>query len=287
MAEKITKVLLIDDDPDDRLIIREDFKEISHKGFSLDCAETLTKGIQSIKAKNDIDVVLLDLNLPDSTGLDTVLKIKKEFSMLPIIVLTGLDDEDFSVSIVQAGAQDYLVKGQVSAALLSHSIRYAIERQSLLVELENTRQRKQREKEMSSLERLSESSNTTLTGKIYGLISLNENAPGLFSEFVGRYCELMNLALEQRAFHMEDKLTAELQTMGEKLGFVKAGARDVVEIHTLALKKNSKKVPLVKVQAYIEEGHFMLVELMGNLVTYYRKYYSGNATEEIRRNNNG
>lgn len=285
MAERMIKTLLIDDDQDDTLIIQEDFEKINN--FKLDCVDTLAKGMNFIKSQNNIDVVLLDLNLPDSTGLDTVIKIKKEFPMLPIIALTGLDDEILSISVVQAGAQDYLVKGNVTSILLSHSIRYAIERQSLLIELERTRQQKQRARELSSLERLTQDPGTTITGKMYGLVSLNENAPDLFDEFVNRYRELMNMALEQRAFQMEDKLTIELRTMGDQLGFIKASARDVVEIHSVALKKNSQNAPLLKVQAYIEEGHFMMLELMGNLVMYYRKYYPGNTLidEEVRNSN--
>ncbi len=285
MAERMIKALLIDDDQDDTLIIQENFKEINN--FKLDCSDTLTKGMNFIKNQNNVDVVLLDLNLPDSSGLDTVIKIKKEFPMLPIVALTGLDDEAFSISVVQAGAQDYLVKGNVTPVLLSHTIRYAIERQSLLIELEKTRQQKQRAREFSSLERLTLDHETTITGKIYGLVPLKESAPDLFEEFVNHYRELMNMALEQRAFLMEDTLTSELRTMGEQLGFIKASARDVVEIHTIALKKNSQNAPLLKAQAYIEEGHFMMLELMGNLVMYYRKYYPGNTLldEEVRKSN--
>ena len=86
-----------------------------------------------------MQAVLLDLGLPDSQGLGTFEQARASAKHIPIIVLTGLDDEDLGVRAVQAGAQDYLVKGQVSSQLLTRSIRYAMEREQarLMIQLLN------------------------------------------------------------------------------------------------------------------------------------------------------
>jgi DNA-binding NtrC family response regulator len=79
-------------------------------------------------AAGDIDIVLLDLSLPDSLGLDTFTRVYDKAPCLPIIVLTGLDDEELAAKAVREGAQDYIIKGQVDSNLLARAIRYAIER---------------------------------------------------------------------------------------------------------------------------------------------------------------
>jgi diguanylate cyclase (GGDEF)-like protein len=83
------------------------------------------------------DVILLDLNLPDSQGMDTFMKVRAQARPTPILILSGLEDQTLAVQAVQAGAQDYLVKGQVAGSPLARAIRYAIERQQLQMELQS------------------------------------------------------------------------------------------------------------------------------------------------------
>lgn len=131
---KSIKILLIEDDEDDILILREMLDEVNNTRFDLEFTGRLKLGMKYL-AEREFDVVLLDLNLPDSSGLDTLRKIQAKFVEAPIIVLTGLDDERLGFNAVQKGAQDYLVKGQVNSILLIRAINYAIARQRMLVEL--------------------------------------------------------------------------------------------------------------------------------------------------------
>lgn len=121
------RVLLIEDNPGDATLIKEYLKEVRNSDFSVETAGKLQDGI-NILANHDIDTVLLDLNLPDSRGLETFEKIIAIAPKVPSIVLTGLDDEGTALKAVQKGAQDYLVKDKVDGELLARSIRYAIER---------------------------------------------------------------------------------------------------------------------------------------------------------------
>jgi len=133
------KVLLIDDEPAQAWLVADHLRTVSEKtGKAIDLVhtESLNDGITRL-AEEDIDVMLLDLSLPDSIGIDTLNKAHAQFPSVPIVVLTSLEDEELGVQLVQGGAQDYLVKGQVDNLLLFRTIRYAIERKQAEVEREH------------------------------------------------------------------------------------------------------------------------------------------------------
>ena len=122
-----TTILLIEDSPDDAFLFQEMLSEVGGTGVELVHCDRLSKGLAHV-GRCGIDAILLDLSLPDSRGLDTFSKLHAEAPHLPIVVLSGHDDEALAVRAVREGAQDYLVKGQVDGSLLVRSVRYAIER---------------------------------------------------------------------------------------------------------------------------------------------------------------
>ncbi|MGC1403979.1 MAG: ATP-binding protein [Thermodesulfobacteriota bacterium] len=123
-----TKVLLIEDNPGDARLIKESLKEVRETAYEIETAERLTTGLELL-TRGGIDCLLLDLNLPDSQGIDTCVKVHSHAPQIPIVVLTGLDDEATASMAVRGGAQDYLPKGSLESNLLNRSLRYAIERQ--------------------------------------------------------------------------------------------------------------------------------------------------------------
>lgn len=134
MNRNMINVLLVEDNPGDARLMREMLAEANNR-FNLEYAEWLSAGLARVTA-DDIDVILLDLSLPDSQGFDTFVKMHTQAPDIPILVLTGLDDADMAVQAVHKGAQDYLIKGGVDSQTLVRAIRYAIERQQMLVDLE-------------------------------------------------------------------------------------------------------------------------------------------------------
>jgi len=129
-----TRILIIEDNIRDVRLIQEMLKEVRHFNFEFTHAERLDKGLKCIE--NDVfDVLLLDLNLPDNTGLDTFIKARNGKSNLPIVILSGESDEETAIEAVHQGAQDYLMKGEVDGKLLARSIFYAIERKATEEEL--------------------------------------------------------------------------------------------------------------------------------------------------------
>ncbi len=122
-------VLLIEDDPGDARLIMEMLAESKSAVFNMELANRLSTGLAHLAGGNvDFDVILLDLSLPDSSGIDTFVRISAQAQNAPIVVLTGLYDTGLAILAVQKGAQDYLVKGQVSSEIVVRAIRYAIER---------------------------------------------------------------------------------------------------------------------------------------------------------------
>ncbi len=128
-------VLLLEDDPGDADYIRVLLSETTDR-LAVTYSERLSSGIDHL-AKERFDVVISDLGLPDSQGLETFIRIHTLYPNLPVIVLTGLHDEELAVNAVRSGAQDYLVKGRVDGASLLKSIRYSVERQKLITTLEH------------------------------------------------------------------------------------------------------------------------------------------------------
>jgi len=132
--EEFTRILIIEDSLRDVRIIQEMLKEVRHFDFEYTHADMLDKGLKHLE-KDNFDVLLLDLNLPDNTGLDTFIKARNTKSNMPIVILSGEADEETAIEAVHQGAQDYLMKGEVDGKLLARSIFYAIERKSIEEEL--------------------------------------------------------------------------------------------------------------------------------------------------------
>ena len=136
----MTKVLLIEDNPGDIRLIREMLSEERDIVFNVESADCLSTGLARLAA-GGIDIVMLDLGLPDSSGLNTFNRVYAQTPETPIVVLTGLGDADVAIRAVQAGAQDYLMKNELYGNLLVRCARYAIERKRTEQELKETEQK--------------------------------------------------------------------------------------------------------------------------------------------------
>src|ERR1700733_4902562 len=132
-----TEVLLIEDNPGDADLVRLRLVE-SDSGVNKSCCARLGDGLAAI-AKAPPSVVLLDLNLPDSHGADTFRRVLEKAPGVPVVILSGQDDEALAIKALHQGVQDYLVKGDITSAHLERVMRYAIERQALLRSLEMSR----------------------------------------------------------------------------------------------------------------------------------------------------
>lgn len=124
------KILLVEDNPGDARLIREMLDEVETGSFAIEWVPRLSDGLERL-SQGEIDLVLLDLGLPDSQGLDTFSQAYARAPEIPFVLLTGLDDETLALSAVRQGAQDYLVKGETDGNALFRAIRYAAERKKV------------------------------------------------------------------------------------------------------------------------------------------------------------
>jgi diguanylate cyclase (GGDEF)-like protein len=134
MGNEQIRVLLIEDQLVHARLMEEIFRLVGSDDFRLLHSETLARGIHRLQNEH-VDIVLLDLNLPDSRGYDTFKQIQELFLNIPVILMTATNDEKIALRAIQDGAQDYLVKGEVVAKLLFRAMRYASERHQMQSEL--------------------------------------------------------------------------------------------------------------------------------------------------------
>lgn len=282
-------VLLVEDTDDHATLIEMALEEPGQRGsFRLERVDRLAEALERIEA-GGLDVVLLDLMLPDSQGLATFTAVSSRAPELPVVLVSALSEEALAIAAVREGAQDYLVKGVTLIDLVPRSLRYAVERQRARLalareqaaraaaeaELRHARlaekeRHERHERELRSIERLSEPRGAKTTARAFGVEPLSRAVPDRFHELVAAYQELLDLALEQRTYRVDNKLPDRLRALAEELGFLHAGPRDVIELHASALRGRIADAAPRKAQAYVEEARVLVLELMGYLVAYYR-----------------
>jgi signal transduction histidine kinase len=142
MSRQSTKLLLVEDNPGDAGLVRLALEEASGPewNFELLPVERLSEAVEALK-QHSFDLVLLDLSLPDAHGVDTMVRMRNAAPMLPIVIMTGLDDQALAIEAMRKGAQDYLVKGRVDSAWLARAVRYAIERKRTETQINRQLQR--------------------------------------------------------------------------------------------------------------------------------------------------
>ncbi len=168
-------VVLIEDSRADARLIQEMLAQAGEKRFHLEWVDRLSAGLERLAA-GGVDLVLLDLSLPDSQGLETFTRVQSQTDQIPIVILSGLDDESLAVDAVCQGAQDYLLKGEVTGVLLARSMRYAIERARIEQVLQaRTQALDERVKELNCLYGISglvEQPGITLEEILQGMVDL-------------------------------------------------------------------------------------------------------------------
>lgn len=129
------KLLLVEDNPGDVRLVQEALKDSELVKELVHC-DKLSIALEKLQ-KSQFDLVLLDLSLPDSKGLDTFFTVRKKYSQIPIIIFTGYEDETQAFEAFSEGVQTYLIKDRIDSNFLNQAIYYALKKTELLKDLDN------------------------------------------------------------------------------------------------------------------------------------------------------
>lgn len=272
-------LLHIEDNPVDVKLVQSLLEETHTNDWEVVHVDRLEQAKEKL-ATDNFEVILLDLILPDSEGLDTLIGIREVSLNIPVVIASGLDDENMCIDMLRHGAQDYLVKGNFNGDLLRRTLHHAFERSRLQSQLEEAQRRNKRENEYNTMARFIKSRGTDITAEMYGRMPLCKQAPEQYQELVGLYSQLLDLRIDEQLYKGEKNSSQNLQALAEHLGLLRVGPRDVVDIHTKALEFETVGVSGMREDAYIEEGRLLLLELMGWLASYYRNYAMGDLKSE-------
>lgn len=263
-------ILLVENNPDDARLSHEWLQDADPGGFEVRNAATLAEALRSL-AEQVFDLVVLDLRLPDSQGLAGLRQLQRVAPELPVVVLTNGDNEILRAQAIAAGAQDYLVKGHFKPEYwLAHALRYAVERYRLQQQSNTESARARGVRELCALDHLGQPA-TPVTASLYGQKALADYDPALFQTLTKTYRNLLEQAVEQQIYKVEYAVSRELATLAEQLGFLKAGPRDVIDLHSQALETALLESSRCAARFYTDEGRLMALELMGHLVSYYKR----------------
>jgi CheY-like chemotaxis protein len=257
-------VLLVEDNAGDAGLVQEMLEAVDgdRYRFAVVHANRMSEAIDRL-GHHDVDIVLLDLGLPDALGEDALTAIQRHSGRTPIVVLTGHEDEALDMRCIALGAQDYRSTTDIRPVPLRRSINYAINR-SNEQEIRDLRETLDRYREMSSRVAADPSHRTNGTHP-----PLRSRAPQAFETWVEAYAVLLRHHFD-RLVMQADKPRDDMNRIVAELGNEGAGPRDLVDIHVSALGRVSEEGNSVRARTFAVEGRLVALEMMGLLVDYYR-----------------
>ena len=277
MAKGLAKILLVDDQPGNLAAIGAVLASLNQTIL------TAISGPAALKLllEHDFAVILLDVKMPTMDGFETarLIRARERSRHVPIIFLTAYDrDRESTTRAYALGAVDFIykpvevddiIRSKVSVFVQLHEAR----------ELEKERTREQQyvgelEAALDQYRQMVAASSLSVVGSIYAAKPLRETACDLFSLLAVRYGDTLELALESRAVKIDHDVPGQLRQLAEEFGILRGGPRDVIEMHTKVLAERTAGIPAAKSRALVEEGRFRVLELMGHLASFYRRYYT-------------
>lgn len=265
MAAKAITALLVEDNPADARLIKELLAEAENAAISLESVTHLSTGLERL-SRGGIDVVILDLNLPDSWGLRTLARVREQAPEIPVVVLTGLDNAEAGNEAVKQGAQDYITKNRLQSFSLVHSIRFAMLRHDVQEEAQKVRTAVGEDK-YSRAATHTKASRIPLTPQTFGPTKFDDLQKQVMSQ---RLVEAVDGSVGQQGQMLPFKLSSQLRALAVDLGKLGAGPADVLDIYVSCLQPKAGGPSAKKRKAWDEHGPWVVAELLGHLAADYR-----------------
>lgn len=217
-----------------------------------------------------IDLVLLDLALPDSSGLRTLLRVVEAARDIPVVILTGTQKPEIGEEAIRAGAHDVLFKGTFAAEDLWRTLRYAVARHQVYLErMDLVARRRGYERELDRLDELGQPRARIASGT-FGSAPLRETVPDGFAKLAERYERLIVRSVEQRGLEVDHRVSDHARDLASELGRLRATPKDVVDVHVAAVKRSTENQPHKRANALVDAARLLLVEVLGQVTSYYR-----------------
>jgi phosphoserine phosphatase RsbU/P len=239
------RLLLVEDNPGDARLFQEALREIDPCPFDLVWVKRMDEAEKALE-NGAFDAILLDLSLPDTQGLETVARTQEVAPSVPIVVLTGLDDEEVALEAVRRGAQDYLQKGEVPAPAMVRIVRYAIERKR--AEEERRRLLKREQEARRQAEAASEEARraTRQRDEVLGMVTHDLRSP-LTGIVLGATAALRRGALDEETARMVNAIRREAERMSRLL-------QDLLDVATIEAGRFAIRSRACDVAEVIEEA---------------------------------
>ncbi len=255
-------LLLVEDNPGDAQLVNELLAEPRHDSYQIVHVPLMASAVQALRSR-PVDVVVLDLRLPDCAGVDTVRTVRGAAAEVPIVVLTGADDERLAMECIDAGAQDYLPKSEVRAQNLRRALGYAITR-IRDAQVRHLQETLARYRLLSSA-----SQGTTVTAALAGSGAIAQRRPADFASLWQAYYALLQPYLERQTDRL-DAPPAAKEMLITQLGDAGGGPRDLLDVHVAALDQALATHLDPHARGIVYESRLLALEMMGLLVDYYR-----------------
>lgn len=237
----------------------------------------VSRGDEALVVVEDggFDLIFLGVGLPNPDSLELMKSLRARSPDIPIVILAREHDRAFATQTIQSGARDCLGGDEISAPLLERVARYAIECNRGRRRLEELRLNKRRENAIAKLGTLCGPSNLTTTLRSLSSSPLMDARPKEFGDEIDNYGLLLDRLLDAKDADEKSAITEDLHGLADRLGALNAGPRDLVEIHKAALSQKLRGPFITDSSASVEEGRMLLLQLMGRLVSYYRRFSWG------------
>lgn len=259
------RILLIEDNYGDARLIHEQLQNGAGDTPPIIVHESRLADGLARQQKEEFDVLLLDLGLPDTQGLETLERCVEQAVPIPIVVLTQANNERLGEAALRTGAQDYMAKDTIEPRALMRAIRYAQARFELL-----QHERDLLKREVRMLARTAAESRIPVTARSFGAGPLRESSQMVFRELSEQYGRVLDDAVDARSYKRTLDQSEVLRALADTVGFLGGGPRDVVDLHVNALETRVQGAPPTRARVYVEEGRLLVLKLMGEVLSFYR-----------------